>query len=333
MKAKAWESDLSRESIFISHAAPEDNDFVRWLGSKLELAGYKVWHDLDRLKGGDCFWDKIEAAIRNESFRFVAVVSKVSISKQGVKNEWALAGTIERSILGFLIPIRIDDIASSDAPIEIHRKNLVDFAGGWHKGLTQLIDTLEDAQAPKVANPDPSFARHWLPNLKSEAIIRTTGREMLDSSWLRIKALPPSIESASILGSDRGIKLTDENRKLPWFEHEDRIVGFAKSSDLVSLMAKSAMLQATKNAVDSQIFVQEGATLGDNNVSRSEARKRVGNLVRQAWELAMEAKGFACTVQSGERKIFYATPEQTGGRGKFVSYLDFDGTKRRFTAM
>lgn len=44
-----------RESIFISHATPEDNDFTRWLGSKLELAGYKVWHDLVRLKGGDYF--------------------------------------------------------------------------------------------------------------------------------------------------------------------------------------------------------------------------------------------------------------------------------------
>jgi TIR domain len=134
-----------RQAIFISHATPEDNDFVRWLGSKLELAGYKVWHDLDRLKGGDYFWDKVEAAIRNESFRLVAVVSKKSIHKQGVKSEWSLACTVERSIPGFLIPARLDDVAFSDAPIEIHRKNIVDFASGWHKGLAQLVDTLEEA--------------------------------------------------------------------------------------------------------------------------------------------------------------------------------------------
>ena len=66
----------------------------------MELAGYTVWHELDRLKGGDHFWDKIEKAIREESFRFLAVVSKVSVGKPGVKDEWALAQTIEKSLPG-----------------------------------------------------------------------------------------------------------------------------------------------------------------------------------------------------------------------------------------
>jgi hypothetical protein len=43
----------------------------------------------------------------------------------------------------------------------------------------------------------------------------------------------------------------------------------------------------------------------------------------------MEARGFACAVQASGKKVFYATPELTGGRGKFVIYEDFDGTKRR----
>ena len=318
---------MTREAIFISHATPEDNDFVRWLGSKLELAGYKVWHDLARLKGGDYFWDKIEAAIRNDSFRFVAVVSKVAIDKQGVKDEWAVAGTIERSVPGLIIPVRIDDIPFGNVPISLHRKNLIDFTGGWHKGLATLVDTLEEAQAQKVSSPDPALARHWLPELKEGAIVRTGAKETLDSTWLPIISLPPAIETARILGKDREIKVTEENRKLPWFEHEDRIVGFAKGADLVSLMAKSVMLKAS-NAVDTSTFLKEGSTLGDKEVPWWEARKRVGNLVRQAWELAMETKGFASVYQSSGRRIFYATPELTGGRGKYVRYEDFNGTMR-----
>lgn len=318
---------MTRDAIFISHATPEDNDFVRWLGSKLELAGYKVWHDLARLKGGDYFWDKIEAAIRNDSFRFVAVVSKVAVGKQGVKDEWAVAGTIEKSVPGFVIPVRIDDISFSDVPISLHRKNLIDFTGGWHKGLATLVDTLEDAQAPKAQSPDPALARHWLPELKEGAIVKTDAKETLDSTWLPIRSLPPAIETARILGKDREIKVTEENRKLPWFEHEDRIVGFAKGADLVSLMAQSVMLKAA-NAADTTTFIQEGSTLGDKPVPWWEARKRVGNLVRQAWELTMEAKGFASVYQSGGRRVFYATPELTGGRGKFVRYEDFNGKKR-----
>lgn len=318
---------MMREAIFISHATPEDNEFVRWLGSKLELTGYQVWHDLARLKGGDYFWDKIEAAIRNESFRFVAVVSKVALGKQGVKNEWAVADTIERSVPGFVIPVRIDDIPFGDVPISLHRKNLIDFTSGWHKGLAALLDTLEEAQAPKASSPDPALARHWLPELKDGAIVRTNVKETLDSTWLPIRSLPPAIETARILGKDREIKVTEENRKLPWFEHEDRIVGFAKGADLVSLMAKSVMLKAASGA-DTATFIQEGSTLGDKQVPWWEARKRVGNLVRQAWELSMEAKGFASVYQSGGRRVFYATPELTGGRGKFVRYEDFDGKKR-----
>lgn len=318
---------MKPEAIFISHATPEDNDFVRWLGSKLELTGYQVWHDLARLKGGDYFWDKIEAAIRNDSFRFVAVVSKVAVGKQGVKDEWAVASTIERSVPGFVIPVRIDDIPFSDVPISLHRKNLIDFTGGWHKGLAALVDTLEEAQAPKTSSPDPALARHWLPELKEGAIVRTDAKETLDSTWLPILSLPPAIETARILGKDREIKVTEENRKLPWFEHEDRIVGFAKGADLVSLMAKSVMLKAS-NAADTSTFLKEGSTLGDKDVPWWEARKRVGNLVRQAWELAMEAKGFASVYQSGGRRIFYAPPGLTGGRGKYVRYEDFDGKKR-----
>lgn len=318
---------MTQESVFVSHATPEDNGFVRWLGARLELAGFSVWHDLGRLKGGDYFWDKIEGAIRNESFRFLAVVSKVAVDKQGVKDEWALAQTIEKSIPGFVIPLRLDDYDFSLLPIGIHRKNVIDFANGWHKGLAALLDTLTEANAPKVSAPDPRSARHWLAEMKEGAIVRTESKESLDSTWLSVISLPP-IETARILGSEREIKLTDLNRRIPWFEHEDRIVGFAKAGDLVSNMSKSVMLKAA-NGVDSATFIESGSTLDGKPVSAWEARKRVANLVRQAWELTMEAKGLGVHEQSGGRKVFYVTPELTKGRGEKVSFLDVDGRKRR----
>ena len=318
---------MTRESIFISHATPEDNDFVRWLGARLELAGYSVWHDLGRLKGGDYFWDKIEAAIRNESFRFLAVVSTVAVNKQGVKDEWGLAQTIEKSLPGFVIPLRLDEYDFSLLPISIHRKNVIDFASGWHGGLASLLDTLADANAPKVSDPDPRAARHWLPESKEGAIQRTEAKESLDSTWLRVISLPP-IETARILSSQREIKVTERNRTIPWFEHEDRIVGFAKAQDLVSNMSTSVMLKASAG-IDSTMFIQNGATIGDKPVDAREARKRVSNLVRQAWELAMESKGLGVFEQAGGRKVFYVTPELTKGRGEKVAFVDVDGRMRR----
>ena len=76
-------------------------------------------------------------------------------------------------------------------------------------------------------------------------------------------------------------------------------------------------------------LLRTGPRWGDKPVPWWEARKRTGHLVRQAWELKMEARGFACFQQTGGKKVFYATPELTGGRGKFVSYEDFNGRRRR----
>lgn len=53
-----------RDTIFIGHATPEDNEFTIWLASRLELLGYKVWIDKKELLGGETFWETIESAIK-----------------------------------------------------------------------------------------------------------------------------------------------------------------------------------------------------------------------------------------------------------------------------
>ena len=135
-------SGMTRSTIFISHANPEDNEFVRWLASKLTLAGYVVWCDLDRLKGGDLFWNEVESCLRNDAIRLVAVVSEASYSKDGVRNEWDLGITLEKQIPGFVVPVRIDAFDFSRLPITIHRKHVIDFHRGWHDGLASCSTRL-----------------------------------------------------------------------------------------------------------------------------------------------------------------------------------------------
>lgn len=55
-----------RESLFIGHATPENNEFTAWLNSRLQRLGYKTWCDIRGLKGGESdFWIPIENEIRN----------------------------------------------------------------------------------------------------------------------------------------------------------------------------------------------------------------------------------------------------------------------------
>ena len=52
-----------RDTIFISHSTPQDNEFSIWIASRLELLGYKVWVDKNGLLGGERFWPTIQKAI------------------------------------------------------------------------------------------------------------------------------------------------------------------------------------------------------------------------------------------------------------------------------
>src|SRR5829696_5251098 len=103
---------MSRDTIFISHATPDDNDFVRWLGTRLTGHGYRVWGDLFELKGGTPFWNSIEDALRHHACKVIFVVSRKSVDpdRSGVRNELSVADSVKKMLkdTGFIIPVRID---------------------------------------------------------------------------------------------------------------------------------------------------------------------------------------------------------------------------------
>ena len=54
---------MARDTILISHATPEDNEFSIWIASRLEMLGYKTWIDKDGLLVCYRFWDTILKSI------------------------------------------------------------------------------------------------------------------------------------------------------------------------------------------------------------------------------------------------------------------------------
>ena len=316
----------SRSFIFLSHATPEDNEFTRWLAGKLIVAGYNVWYDLEHLKGGDYFWNKIESAIRNDCIRMIAIVSEASYKKDGVRNEWDLGITVEKQVPGFVIPIRIDSFDFSQLPITLHRKNVIDFYRGWHLGLAQLLDTFQTANIPIVVNNDPATARAWLPSLSQESIDWVDRSETLESNWLPIVSLPLAMETTVILGSERQIPETKANREIPWFEYGDQIVGFAPRAELVDLLKESVMLRPS-SAIDTESFLTGGVTWGANRVESFDARNRVATLLRQAWDLKMEKLGLKPYLLSNRRLVWFV-PSGLTPKDK-VEFFEANGKRRR----
>lgn len=97
-----------RDTIFISHATPEDNEIAIWLASRLENAGYNVWIDKNELTGGEEFWDDIQGILTNKTVKFLSIISNASINKKGVKDEISFALDIERknNLSEFILPIK-----------------------------------------------------------------------------------------------------------------------------------------------------------------------------------------------------------------------------------
>ena len=75
--ANGTSTDTRRRMLFLSHATPEDNGFARWLALQLANEGYPVWCDLTKLLGGEDFWKDIQEAIREDSIRFLFVLSRL----------------------------------------------------------------------------------------------------------------------------------------------------------------------------------------------------------------------------------------------------------------
>jgi hypothetical protein len=148
-------SPSPRTTLFVTHAAPEDNEFALWLSSKLAIAGYSVWVDRRRLTGGTDTWDDIDRVLRNEAIKQLVVFTK-NISKPGVKKELAIGDVMRKKLddPNFIIPIRADNTSFSDAPPEFLRANAIDGYPDWHDCLAELFETLEVAGVPKNTSPD-----------------------------------------------------------------------------------------------------------------------------------------------------------------------------------
>lgn len=164
-----------RDTIFISHANPENNYFAAWLASKLRLLGYKVWVDVSDIKPGQYFSRDFEKVIKEETIRFVSVVSNDYIIKSkrddtGVMNEILCARTV-KGIDGFIIPIHYDSSDFAEFSVGIIGRQAVPFNQNWADGLHELVKYFEEVNIPRQQHQN-NVIQFWheAQKIKSEPI-------------------------------------------------------------------------------------------------------------------------------------------------------------------
>src|SRR5207247_328288 len=101
-----------RDTLLLSHANPEDNEFTLWLALQLAKEGYPVWCDLTQFLGGEDFWKDAEEAIRDRTAKLIFVLSKTSNRKDGPLKELRVAQNVAKKekLNDFVLPCQIDDL-------------------------------------------------------------------------------------------------------------------------------------------------------------------------------------------------------------------------------
>jgi len=308
-------SDPSTRSIvFLTHAAPEDNEFALWLASKLAMAGFRTWIDRRRLKGGSDSWDEIDRILRNETVKQVAVFTR-QIGKDGVKKELAI-GDIMRTRLSdpnFIIPIRNDEVAYGDAPPEFLRKNILNAFPNWHDCLKDLFETLEDANVPRSSTPDAVLLRSLVDAREDGRRFVVQEPECVLTNWFRIDP-PPSIRYFRFESVQNQTKAWLADCKVP---HVTMGLLAGSFADCVGFAQSSSFDMNTPTRYD----IPLGDFISGNNLGpyldRPDASKDVSNLLRQHFARTAQSRGLL-PVQFANKDTGWFFPDQLLPKNRIV---------------
>ena len=308
-----------RDLIFISHAAPENNEFATWLAARLTSLGYNVWVELRQLEAGDRFWPEIEAAIRSRTARFVTVISKPATNKFGYRRELSMADAIERGTPGFLIPIRLDDIEHFDVPAEVHDKHLLDFSRGWHLGLASLVQRLEKDGIPRGPGSGP-IKPFIVEDIERRSTIKA--EELLISNWLETDNVPPGIRLHQFDGEPIG-PLAFKG------EWPSRVIGnivitFARANDFVGRKYYRGKVASSEMLVDA-FLAPTCPSLP--TLSANDRFSILVDLFRQGWERHMSKRGLHAYELANNRLAWYLP--WTLSEGKQLPFIDATGKAGR----
>lgn len=203
------QAPAQRQALFISHANPEDNEFTIWLGSHLSGAGYEVWADVLKVRGGEDWARKLERALRERACKVLLVGTPRGVEKQGVRNEIQIASEVAQKINDkeFIIPLRLQHY---DSPFQIAQAHYIDFLNGWGQGLADLLETLEGYELPRLQSFHAESIENWRAVQLVKARVVQAAPEKLVSNWLRLIEWPNSIkyfEFSVGVSEDQGKKL------------------------------------------------------------------------------------------------------------------------------
>lgn len=295
---------LTRDAIFISHANPEDNEFTVWLGARLTAAGYEVWADVFKLRGGQDWQRLLEDALRNKACKVLFVGTERSVQKQGVRNEIQIAHTVSQNIgdAEFVIPLRLTDF---NAPFLVAHAQYIDFKRSWADGLAELLATLDDAESvPRKHDSVSETMDYWKQVHLRHSQSLTSTPELLVTNWLSIEQFP---ETLYLYDFDGGISLGHAKRQMnsaiwPIVPFRRGFLAFCPLHDLQDHFGPSLPLKIV-DRISTDAFLHDAWI--DQDIKPFDAHNQFADLVRQAMELTLRRRMLSPYDMAGSQRTWW----------------------------
>lgn len=230
---------MERNTLFISHALPEDNEFVMWLAVKLRNEGYEVWCELEQVYGGEHFWKEIQEVLETRTIKVILVGSQISVKKDGVRTEWDFARELQRQhkLKDFIIPINLDGV-NSNSIIGLTSLAMIQFQNSWAHGLKALIKKLEKDNVAKIKDYNPLSISHWYYNRFATTNAVLNREETFYSNWVELPELPDNLflhEYVNETQAKQAVSQLTAEYFFPIARHERYILAFEKILPLVHI--------------------------------------------------------------------------------------------------
>lgn len=310
---------MHRDTLLLSHANPEDNEFTLWLALQLANQGYKVWSDVTKLLGGEVFWDDIEEVIRTSAAKVLFVLSRTSNAKDGPLRELHLAQgvTKKENLKDFVIPLHIDELPHGESTIEITRVNVVPFERSWAAGLATLLEKLEQDGVPT----NPQFNRTavnewWRTKFSAEEGLRKEPEEYL-SNWFPVISMPELVYFHSI--ARKSIGKVEIPVELPYPAIQDGIslVTFAEATDFEGKLGPDVYIAEESKPLEVARLLKE------HNFG-----KKLWWLLRLAWEHTLAERNLPVYELANKAKCFYFPKDRVPNDKIFFRGVDGSKTHR-----
>jgi hypothetical protein len=302
---------VHRDTVMISHANPEDNEFTLWLHLQLTKDGYKVWSDLTNLIGGEQFWTDIEQVIRTRAVKFIFVLSRASNeSNRGFRRELHLADSEARRIAQrhprFIIPIAIDDLPSSDYNIYVQQLDCIR-SQDWSHGLAELLKRLRKDKVPRFPrNFNPTVTSEWWRRYRSAKAGVTRKPDRYLSNWFPITSMPQKLYWHGLETIDGSKQVLDFEMPFTFVQKGEFVFTFATEAEVRANMGSNLRIIST-DSLETQTVINEPPR---TDRSGPDFKRLLVELLRTAWDSWIERQGVGIHGMANNRRCAFFKPQE-----------------------